>query len=82
MLVIKRKVIPCQSHRSFLLSQRNHQLKPYLHPQTPLLTWNPNTGLQQSTYSVLLQMEMVVSITFLYQPFSLLSLFGTALTIK
>lgn len=82
MLVIRRKVIFCQSHKSFLLSQRNHQSDPYLHPQTPLLTWNPNIGLQRSTSSVLLQMEMVVSVTFLYQLFSLLSLFGTVLTIK
>lgn len=47
-----------------------------------ILTWNPSTGLHWSTSSVLLQMEMVVSVTFLYQPFSALSLFSTVLTEK
>lgn len=34
MLTIRRKLVPCQSHRSFLLSQKKHHSKLYLHPQT------------------------------------------------
>lgn len=70
----KKKTFTLSKPKSFLLGQKKHYSKLYLHPQTNLLMWNPSTGLQWSTSSVLLQMEMVFSVPFLDQPFSVLSL--------
>lgn len=45
-MLVKEKLYPVKATKVFLFGQRNHQSKPYLYPQTPLLTWNPYAGLQ------------------------------------